>query len=71
MTKEELQNLPEYNPYETKILDNGDTAHILKPMKLSFQPLKADDVIMFFDGECSWMVEYGIEGGPYKRRFSI
>jgi len=71
LTQEQLKNLPEYEPEEVQILDTGETVRVRKPMKLTPHPVKGDDVVMFTDETGSWMVEYGVEGGPYKRRFSI
>jgi hypothetical protein len=68
LTKEQLQNLPEFNYYKKEILSNGLTIHHRIIPRFSAYKLCGDDIIMFTDEDGSWHVDYHLEGGPYKRR---
>jgi hypothetical protein len=68
VTPEELSALPEREEYRLELLPDGTTVrHRIVPRFASYSP-QADDVILFHDKDGSWVVEYHLEGGPYKRR---
>jgi hypothetical protein len=79
MTPEELSALPEFDDFKKEILDTpqkaakygmrlGDT--ILRRVEPKFvaHKLKPDDTLIFHDKDGSWIVDYHLEGGPFKRR---
>lgn len=71
MTKEQLSALPEWQGYRIETLPNGETVrHRIVP-KFVAHKFDENDVILFHDEEGSWIVEYGYEGGPHKRRFYL
>lgn len=71
LTPEQLKALPEFNDTYTTTDDKGHTVlHYVVP-KFSQYAMQPDDVIMFRDGNETWVVDYHLEGGPYKRRFYL
>ena len=69
MTKEELSALPERPEFEMEMLLDGTTVRHRKAVKFRLYTPQPDDVILFTDESGSWIVDYHLEGGPYKRRF--
>ena len=71
LTQEQLSALPEFQETRIERLPNGvDVLHRVVP---KFRPydLRHDDIILFHDADGSWIVDYHLEGGPYKRRAMI
>jgi len=83
LTTEQLRALPERQEYDDRIMEwddpkqglrKGDTVRERIPPKFSYDAAgsgtNGDDIVLFTDerGE-RWMVDYHLEGGPYKRRF--
>ena len=71
LTNEQLSALPEFQDYEIETLPNGSTIKYRKVPKFIAHKFDEDAVILFNDSEGSWVVDYGFEGGPYKRRFYL
>ena len=81
LTKEQLSALPEEPSYTTRLMTEeesramggrlGDMIRERVAIKFGTYRVEPDDVILFHDEHGSWMVIYHLEGGPYKRRFSI
>ena len=81
LTSAQLSALPEEPSYTTRLISEdeakamggkrGDTIRERVPIKLCAYKMEPDDVILFHDEQGSWMVVYHLEGGPYKRRFSL
>lgn len=79
MTPKELSALPERKDTIPRLateeevrsmgLRIGDSIVERIPPKFVQYKVKPDDVILFHDAEGSWIVDYHLEGGPYKRRF--
>lgn len=66
--RDNLSSLPE-EPYgEAITFPNGHTEY--RRIIPRFVPcqMRGDDPACFVDSEGAWMVVYGLEGGPYKRR---
>ncbi len=81
LTNEQLSALPEEPSYTSRLMTEeeakamggklGDTIRERVQVKLCAYKIQPDDVILFHDEHGSWMVVYHLEGGPYKKRFSI
>ncbi len=81
LTQEQLKALPERKETEVRLLSEeeaksrggrlGDSELVRIPPKFCPYQTKGDDVILFHDEEGSWVVDYHLEGGPYKRRFTL
>ena len=71
LTNEQLRALPERKEYVEEIQPDGTTILHRVPPKFEVHKIESDDVIMFRDENGLWVVDYHLEGGPYKRRFSL
>ena len=79
LTNDQLSALPERRDTVYRLITEdeaksiggkvGDTIVERVPPKFIQYKISGDDVIMFTDKDGTWVVEYHLEGGPYKRRF--
>ena len=77
-TPEQLSALPERKETEVRLLTEeeavarggklGDSEIVRIPPKFVQYKQQPDDVLLFHDENGSWIVDYHLEGGPYKRR---
>lgn len=68
LTQAQLSALPELPNYTERLLPDGTTVRERAVPRFCVHKTQGDDVLLFVDAEGSWMVEWHIEGGPYKRR---
>ena len=79
LTIEQLKALPERKETEVRLLSKeeaeksggklGDSEIVRIPIKLSTYKIQENDILLFHDEVGSWIVDYHLEGGPYKRRW--
>ena len=81
LTNEQLAALPERKDTVSRLITEdeakamggkvGDTITERVAPKFIQYKISGDDVIMFHDKDGCWTVDYHLEGGPFKRRFSL